>query len=177
MITAIILKSKKLVSLTYLSEKGIDVKKNFRCLNPMHEDKHPSMSYDTNRNRVHCFSCGSDYDMFDIIGIEYNLNDNKEIFKKAFDLYIYDKTTVKVEPSSLTGYFAECHRRIGETDYPRTRGLSDEILNRFNIGYDPNYTQGTNKPWKALIIPTGKENYVARNTDPNADSKNRLPQT
>lgn len=30
----------------YLSLMGINTKKNFRCLNPNHEDKNPSMSLD-----------------------------------------------------------------------------------------------------------------------------------
>lgn len=39
----------------YLIEKGINPKNLFHCLNPEHNDKHPSMSYDRKHNRVHCF--------------------------------------------------------------------------------------------------------------------------
>ena len=28
----------------YLQSKGINTSKNFKCLNPAHDDKHPSMS-------------------------------------------------------------------------------------------------------------------------------------
>ena len=49
----------------YLNSKGINTSTNFSCLNPAHEDKHPSMSFDQRRNRCHCFSCGVDYDIFD----------------------------------------------------------------------------------------------------------------
>ena len=49
-----------------LKSLGIDTKKAFRCLNPEHEDKHPSMRYDAKRGKVHCFSCGVDYDIYDV---------------------------------------------------------------------------------------------------------------
>lgn len=50
----------------YLESKGYDLSKAFRCLNPNHEDKHPSMRYDAKRYKVHCFSCGVDYDIYDV---------------------------------------------------------------------------------------------------------------
>ena len=33
----------------YLNAKGINTSSNFSCLNPAHEDKHPSMSFDSRR--------------------------------------------------------------------------------------------------------------------------------
>jgi len=67
-----------------------------------------------------------------------------------------------------TAYYAECKKRIGETDYPAQRGLSAETLERHYIGFDPAFktkdSKGTFTQWKALIIPTGKESFVARNT-------------
>lgn len=69
----------------YLIDQGINPNKVFRCLKKTHEDSDPSMSYDKARQKVHCFSCGADYDMFDLIGIRYDLSDNKEIFRKAYE--------------------------------------------------------------------------------------------
>ena len=40
---------------------------NFRCVRGTHEDKKPSMGYDSGRLKVHCFSCNADYDIFDLI--------------------------------------------------------------------------------------------------------------
>lgn len=71
----------------YLMHKGIDTKKKFRCLNPMHNDRHPSMSYDKNRYKVHCFSCNADYDIFDVIGLDYGLTNTAEIFNKTYELF------------------------------------------------------------------------------------------
>jgi replicative DNA helicase len=45
------------------------------------------MSYDSKRKKAHCFSCGSDYDTFDLIGIDYGLSEHKEIFEKAYEYF------------------------------------------------------------------------------------------
>lgn len=54
----------------YLSKIGVNPKKNFNCLNPNHNDKNPSMAYDSKREKVHCFSCEADWDIFDVIAVE-----------------------------------------------------------------------------------------------------------
>ena len=70
----------------YLNAKGISISTNFSCLNPAHEDKHPSMSFDSRRNRCHCFSCGVDYDIFDVVAIDTGLS-GKELFNHVYGLY------------------------------------------------------------------------------------------
>ena len=42
---------------------------------------------DNGQPRVHCFSCNANYDIFDLIAIDYNLQDQGEIFSKAYELY------------------------------------------------------------------------------------------
>ena len=70
----------------YLRQKGINPYRPFCCLNPAHNDTNPSMSLDRKTNRVHCFSCGVTYDVFDLIGIDYNLA-GKNKFDKAYTLF------------------------------------------------------------------------------------------
>ena len=74
-----------------------------------------------------------------------------------------------------TAYYEECKRRIADTDYHR--GLSLETLERHYIGFDPCFktkdSSGNYVQWRALIIPTGKESFTARNTDANAGHKDR----
>ena len=41
----------------YLQEHGIDTSKNFKCLNPKHEDKKPSMTCRSFPQSAFCFSC------------------------------------------------------------------------------------------------------------------------
>ena len=71
----------------YLISNGVETRKNFKCLNPDHKDEHPSMSFDKKRNKVHCFTCKVDYDIFDLIQMDYNLANMKEAFDKGFEMY------------------------------------------------------------------------------------------
>lgn len=75
---------------SYLKGKGIDTRRPFRCLNPEHTDRNPSMSLDRNSSsgpHCKCFSCGAYYDTFDLIAIEYGLTDEQEIFSKGYELF------------------------------------------------------------------------------------------
>lgn len=75
----------------FLQQRGINTRRAFRCLNPAHEDRRPSMSINRNAGdghpRAHCFSCGANYSTFDIIANDYGLSDNKDIFAKAYELF------------------------------------------------------------------------------------------
>lgn len=193
----------------WLESHGCSTRKPFLCLNPAHPDNNPSMSYDRKRNKVHCFACGADYDLLDLIGIEYGLSDQRDIFDKAYSLYgvsvdrrsdprkdfrpaapQYQKqaeternahTHMDIHTSDdsgkdYLGYFKKCQGNLSQTDYHKQRGISDAVAARFMLGYEPAFTayESTGKTtWKALIIPTGKGSYAARNTDPNAEKKNR----
>lgn len=71
----------------YLQRKGLNTRKPFRCLNPAHEDKHPSMSFYRKGQRCHCFSCGANYDIFDLAGIDAGLNTFPEQLKYIAEFY------------------------------------------------------------------------------------------
>lgn len=186
----------------YLRGKGINTRQAFRCLSPEHADKNPSMSYDSRRQRCKCFACGVSYDIFDLIGIDYNLTDQGEIFKKAYELYnitIDDNqqsrpAQKKAAPEGkkeekgedFRPYFKKCMAaRLQDPaqEYLKSRGISDETAARFFLGYDEKfYTfnvdidgEKTGATWRALIIPTYNSNYVARNIDRPKDpeGKNR----
>lgn len=172
----------------YLTGKGINLRNNFRCLNPEHNDHTPSMSYDKRRNRVHCFSCHVDYDVFDLIGIEYGLADFKSQFEKACDVF-------NVHPDTATGqhhshkqnssrpaspnpsaeaaadysaFFSQAHSHIKETDYLSRRGLNADIADRFQLGFVKEWrhpkARGNVPATPRLIIPTGRGSYLARDT-------------
>lgn len=71
---------------SYLEQRGLPLNKPFRCLDPAHTDSNPSMSFDKANNRVVCFSCGARFDIFDLVGIDYNLSDRGEIFRRTYEL-------------------------------------------------------------------------------------------
>lgn len=187
----------------YLQGRGINTRKNFKCLNPDHNDNNPSMSYDKKRNKVHCFSCGADYDTFDLIGIDYNLTDPADIFNKGYEIYNIsfndidrilrrstpeedfnfkvqkqDKTeqhTHNTQDEQLSEYFKQCKEKVSQTDYFKKRGLTDKTIDIFNLGYDPNYTKSTGgQVWQAVIIPREDNSFTARNTAQGINKNDRI---
>lgn len=71
----------------YLEEQhGINTSKPFRCLNPDHDDRNPSMAFDRTNNRCVCFACGARYDIFDLVGIDHQLTDTVSKFRKTYQL-------------------------------------------------------------------------------------------
>lgn len=84
---------------------------------------------------------------------------------------IHTSTYTQQQEEDYTAYYALCHSRIASTDYPAQRGLSAEVLERFNIGFDPGWkhpkvvAEGKNPPaTPRLIIPTSASSYLARDT-------------
>lgn len=178
----------------YLTEKrGIDIRKPFKCLNPAHDDQHPSMSYWDKKNIVHCFSCGVNYDLFDLIEIDYGLHEFNAKKAQAEALYptgIIDKplfanqaylttntknkskaeaamqstndntasTTPAIDPESF-------HQNVSQTTYFQDRGISQEVIKRFKLGYNPSTKQ--------VIMPVKGEFYIMRSTDPRAQNRDR----
>ena len=178
----------------YLRSLGLSDKKPFHCLNPEHTDKNPSMSLNPKTNKVHCFSCGATYDLIDLIGMDYNLTDNKEKFKKAYELYNIQVDEYQGNSNSSSrkeaaakkeelpadqeqkpnylNYYMSCVNNLSKCSYLKDRGIPEEVAKKYLVGYDPDF-----KAFKALIIPTSKSSYVARNIDKKADDKNRYRNT
>ena len=75
---------------SYLSSKGINTRKVFRCLNPSHRDSTPSMKmYKAADGFPHCKcqGCGVHYDTFDIIALDFGLSDDKDVFERAYSYF------------------------------------------------------------------------------------------
>ena len=140
----------------YLRQRGINPQKRFRCLNPAHLDRNPSMGYDPRREKVHCFACGADYDLFDLLALEENLPTPADALRRASQLYGHGTPQGEVprgeekqtetgrrparkpaRPEGETNYIRRCAERAGDTPYFARRGLSPETVNRFRLGYDP----------------------------------------
>lgn|GEM_PF-804552 len=165
----------------YLNRRfGVDTSRNFSC--PFHEDKNPSMSFDRNRNKVHCFSCGFDGDVFDLIGRDYNLT-GADIFTKGYAvLGIHQDTMSKTptQPEIITREDEEIKMLLSKSKvdkdnpnaikYLNSRGISIESANRLGIGYLEN-CKALHPISQAIIIPRGVNAFTARNINPCADSE------
>ena len=73
----------------YLRETHRDQRKDGKFPCPFHNDteESPNMSFDKKRNKVHCFRCGADEDIFSLIGKDRGLSDPKDIFNWAYQHY------------------------------------------------------------------------------------------
>lgn len=165
----------------YLHDKGI-YKKIFRCLNPNHEDKHPSMAFYPESNSIYCFACNTRYDIINLMGIEMGLGPDLhgQDFIKAVK-YGCEKYNIPFNYQNEWNpkdYIAECHKRAYQTNYFQKRGITKQTITKFNLGYDPDYPILNKFPaegptMKAIIIPTSPYSFTARNTDPDSDIRFR----
>lgn len=114
------------------------------------DNEHHTAAFHINGTKYKCFSCDESGDIFDLVGYieklpkdnfikHYNralkimrpyLGGNKP--KKSRAEYIPEFTA----PVDYTDYLHKCHENVGQTDYFSNRGLSREIIDRFNLGYD-----------------------------------------
>jgi len=95
---------------------------------------------------------------------------NKTIYSKK-NIEIRLNSTIqekKVEENKIYPefyyYYRDCKKRISETDYLQKRGISKEVQDKYNIGYDTDFKEGKMKfPIQAIIIPISKDSYTVRN--------------
>ena len=202
--TMLIVKEKaKSMLKSYLESQGINTRKNFSCLSVNHEDKDPSMHYNEKTNTVYCFGCGEHGDIFDVIRMQYNIHkdDYKQIFETTYKILGINidniqETSVKQYPAQhkkniqnkidkpqedLTEFFKKAETLINSTDYAKTRGLTEEVIKRFHLGFDPAWIYPhLNEEMKEkvklsprLIIPTSKHSYLARDTRADLSEKQK----
>lgn len=107
----------------------------------------------------------------DFSEVEENQKQDKTEQDTHKDIHTSAYTQREEPEADYTAYYALCHNRITETGYPAQRGLSAEVLERFNIGFDPGWkhpkvvAEGKNPPaTPRLIIPTSASSYLARDT-------------
>lgn len=153
----------------YLHDRGINPRKRFRCLNPSHLDRDPSMGFDPKRNKVHCFACGADYDLFDLLALDNNLSSQADALVLASERYgdgsarrsvssrVTNRPAERAAPDGGEGgiggcapsffseeplsssYLSDCFTHRNETPYFTQRGLSADTVTRFRLGYDPKH--------------------------------------
>lgn len=211
---------------TYLDIIGVSTQQPFNCLNPNHDDKHPSMNYDKKDGQhVKCFSCDVYWDIFDLIAVQefgavpnekneldYSFN---KVFNKAIDIlnldiskrngnqkqdkteqnssaqaastkqankvaeanaYIIEQAHKLLSPTKFEAIKDRTNRdqnkaHIMGSQYLYKRGLSDQLIDRFNLGFINDWqsptamSKGYNPEGSPrLIIPTSDTSYIARDT-------------
>ena len=147
-------------------------KRFFHCLNPNHIDNNPSMMFTDKYNICKCFSCGASYDIYDLIGLDYDLHNFKEQLEKVQELYlgyVPVKKEVKKEIDNkiydYTNYYNKCFKNRYKTTYLEQRGITRELIDKYKIGYD--------EERKLVIFPINKHCYFARSVVNNDKIKSK----
>lgn len=162
----------------------------------------------TSKDKIHytCFKgCFSNSDIIDIIGLEYGISDFNSKLKKACEIYNieaeadpdYTRSKNEVRENGkkeaqavqvvhdYTEYIKKCKANLQASNealtYLHNRGLTNDIISRFNVGYDPEYKQKyidnltqeirENKPIKAIITPSNTQNTYFTVRELNGDKK------
>ena len=129
-------------------------------------------------NTYHCFACEFHGDIFTLVGQVEGIADDKEKFDRVYEILNIQVDKPQESKTDYTNYFKECHARANDTDYFARRGLTNRVIKKYGLGYDPAWISPTAQkkgsksyPSPRIIIPTSKYSYIARATDPNADPK------
>lgn len=134
---------------------------------PFHDDHHPSMKVSPNRGTYHCYSCDAKGDAIKFVqekehvsfpeavrrlankyGISIPSEEKSEEEKKhdrlVANLYKTNAWVAKFYVDALT----KSAQESAVKQYIRMRGISDEILSKFQIGYSPADTSLFAKAYK-----------------------------
>ena len=129
---------------------------NYSGLCPFHSEKTPSFSVHATRQFYHCFGCGESGDVFSFVQKIENITFPEAVRAVAQKLGIalpkvsYSSPAEAQEAKLSTmllevheracAFFQECLRRpegARAREYLTGRGLNEEIIKRFRIGYAP----------------------------------------
>jgi len=129
---------------------------NYSGLCPFHNEKTPSFSVHATRQFYHCFGCGASGDVFSFVQKVENISFPETVRLIAQKLGVpMPKVTfsspaeakeAKVRTALLeiheraTTFFQDCLRRpegAHAREYLKNRGLDDETIKAFRIGYTP----------------------------------------
>ena len=121
-----------------LTQCGVeDPQRQFCCINPEHDDADPSMSVYENAAgewRAHCFGCQACYDVYDVIGIAYQLDSLPEQRRKAAEIFNLQLDSSSYRPPLV----------FPDMTAPDAEAQTAEILNR-----------GKSEPQGKPLPPTG----------------------
>ncbi|MBR8733429.1 DNA primase [Fusobacterium necrophorum] len=98
--------------------------------------------------------------------LEYGISPMQEKERKEVRNYNYSRNYSK--------YYMVCKNKIKMSSYLETRGISEEIIRKHSIGYDPNFKDYITKQINpSLIIPISEKCFVSRSVLENVEHKNR----
>lgn len=155
------------VDIVELIERHVPLKRSgreFQACCPFHDEKSPSFTVSPQKQFYHCFGCGAHGSaisfMMNYEGLEF-IDAVEELARHAGLTVPRDAAGVKQRPEESLYDILDAARRYYQgqlskhpeaSDYLRQRGLSEEIVREFDIGFAP-------PGWDGLVshIGSGKE--------------------
>nr|WP_315055081.1 DNA primase [uncultured Campylobacter sp.] len=136
------------VDIVDVVEKYVPLKRsgaNFVGVCPFHDDSHPSMSVSSKLGIFHCFSCKAGGNAIKFIQ-DYEKISFPEAVEKLAGMYNFalQYTGAKVQEHSeekkvlgiLNAYYQSClYQNPAAVKYLHERGLSDQSIRKFGLGY------------------------------------------
>jgi DNA primase len=124
---------------------------NWKGLCPFHSEKTPSFMVSQSKQIFHCFGCGAGGDIIAFVGKYENLSFNESVKMLATKAGVSVTHIMKTDQKALQKdekirsalltaslYFVkQLHGSVAATEYVRNRGISEESLDIFKIGYAP----------------------------------------
>lgn len=147
---------------------------NFVCVCPFHDDKNPSMSVSPSRGIFHCFSCKAGGDAIKFV-MDYEKLSYPEAVEKIASLQNFTLNYVRGgEPAKENKHILEnanafyrslLYKTPAAIKYLYSRGITDELIDKFELGFAPESAQTIRllqneqiEPKEALEIGIVKQN-------------------
>lgn len=147
---------------------------NFVCICPFHDDKNPSMSVSPSRGIFHCFSCKAGGDAIKFV-MDYEKLSYPEAVEKIAGLQNFTLNYVRGgEPTKENKHILEnanafyrslLYKTPAAVEYLYSRGITDELIDKFELGFAPESAQTIRllqneqiEPKEALEIGIVKQN-------------------
>ena len=147
---------KSRINIADLLREYIELKKagaNWKALCPFHSEKTPSMMVSEDKQIWHCFGCGEGGDIFGFVmrieGLEFPEALRLLAKKAGVELPKYDPaaTSQKTKLGDILDaaadfYSQEFYKSETASGYIKKRGLKDETVKNFRIGFSPQKWDG-----------------------------------
>ena len=147
---------------------------NFVCVCPFHDDKNPSMSVSPSRGIFHCFSCKAGGDAIKFV-MDYEKLSYPEAVEKIAGLQNFTLNYVRGgEPAKENKHILEnanafyrslLYKTPAAVEYLYSRGITDELIDKFELGFAPSSDQTLRllqndqiEPKEALEVGIVKQN-------------------
>lgn len=132
-----------------LSKKG----KNFLGVCPFHDDRDPSLTVSSDKQIFKCFACGAGGNVFNFVSRYENISFVESVIEvgKLCNIQLEDIEVVQPQSNQqyapfykinqnfieYTNYMLLSTAHIDVLNYLRKRGIKDDLIKKFEIGYNP----------------------------------------